>query len=106
MFRYLGLLGVAAITSAIALARVVPADAASVATGLSSPAGTVHTVRYGGHNGSFHGGPRFYGGGYRYGFYAPVPLYVAPSGCGWLRVRALDTGSRYWWHRYHDCRGY
>lgn len=26
-------------------------------------------------------------------------------GCGWLRERALDTGSRYWWRRYRDCRG-
>src|SRR5262245_49029087 len=26
--------------------------------------------------------------------------------CGWLRVRALDTGSPYWWQRYHNCIGY
>lgn len=26
--------------------------------------------------------------------------------CGWLRVRALDTGSPYWWNRYHYCVGY
>ena len=24
--------------------------------------------------------------------------------CGWLRERALNTGSRYWWRRYRDCR--
>jgi hypothetical protein len=23
--------------------------------------------------------------------------------CGWLRRRALETGSRYWWRRYRDC---
>jgi hypothetical protein len=27
--------------------------------------------------------------------------YVAD--CGWLRRRALDTGSRYWWRRYRAC---
>src|SRR5262245_45196415 len=26
--------------------------------------------------------------------------------CGWLLVRALDTGSPYWWNRYHYCIGY
>jgi len=25
------------------------------------------------------------------------------EGCGWLRRRALATGSRYWWARYEDC---
>lgn len=24
--------------------------------------------------------------------------------CGWLRRRAMDTGSRYWWSRYRMCR--
>ena len=38
-----------------------------------------------------------------YGFYYAAPLYVAPSGCGWLRAKALDTGSKYWWRRYRDC---
>jgi hypothetical protein len=23
--------------------------------------------------------------------------------CGWLRRRALETGSRYWWRRFRDC---
>ena len=26
------------------------------------------------------------------------------GGCYWLKRRALDTGSRYWWHRYNECR--
>lgn len=47
--------------------------------------------------------------GYGYGFYRPYayynpPVYVRPSGCGWLKVRAIETGSRYWWQRYRDCR--
>ena len=24
--------------------------------------------------------------------------------CFWLKRRAYQTGSRYWWHRYHECR--
>jgi hypothetical protein len=36
-----------------------------------------------------------------------VPLaygaYGYGSGCSWLRYRALETGSRYWWSRYYDC---
>jgi hypothetical protein len=23
--------------------------------------------------------------------------------CGWLRQRALETGSRYWWRQFRDC---
>jgi hypothetical protein len=34
-----------------------------------------------------------------YGAYA----YSYGSGCRWLRYRALETGSRYWWSRYYDC---
>jgi hypothetical protein len=34
-----------------------------------------------------------YGYGYGYGY----------GGCRWLRYRALETGSRYWWARYYDC---
>ena len=39
-------------------------------------------------------------------------LYIAPvygyrshhQGCYWLKRKALWTGSRYWWHRYNECR--
>jgi hypothetical protein len=40
-----------------------------------------------------------------------VDIYVGPGsygygpGCGWLRRRALDTGSSYWWRRYRACIG-
>ena len=30
--------------------------------------------------------------------------YHYTGGCGWLRRRALATGSSYWWHRYRACR--
>ena len=41
--------------------------------------------------------------------YYREPRYVEPDqvyvedGCGWLRARALATGSGYWWARYDDC---
>ena len=42
-------------------------------------------------------GPRFY--------VAPVYSYRAyGDGCFWLKRKALNTGSRYWWHRYEECR--
>ena len=43
------------------------------------------------------------------GFAIGVPLaygayaYSYGGGCSWLRYRALETGSRYWWSRYYDC---
>jgi hypothetical protein len=33
----------------------------------------------------------WYGG---YGYY---------DDCRWLRRKAIRTGSRYWWRRYHEC---
>jgi hypothetical protein len=69
----------------------------------------------------FSGGPKFYGGGkhhHRHKFarhhkyrFVGVPLayygysnyaYLDNS-CYWLRRRALDTGSSYWWNRYYAC---
>lgn len=41
----------------------------------------------------FVGVPFAYGGAYYYGY----------GSCRWLRYRALETGSRYWWARYYDC---
>ena len=44
---------------------------------------------------------------FRRGFVVGVPLaygaYAYGSSCSWLRYRALETGSRYWWSRYYDC---
>lgn len=38
------------------------------------------------------------------------PVFAAPvavvSSCGWLRHRAITSGSAYWWHRYRVCRGW
>jgi hypothetical protein len=59
----------------------------------------------GGRHGHHHHGPRFrgfyaapfvgYGGYYAYRNYG--------GGCAWLRRRAEETGSGYWWRRYEDC---
>ena len=43
----------------------------------------------------YFGGPLFYSGyGYGYGY----------DDCDWLRYRALDTASSYWWERYRQCQ--
>jgi hypothetical protein len=31
------------------------------------------------------------------------PGYGHRTDCGWLRRRALDTGSRYWWRQWREC---
>jgi len=45
------------------------------------------------------GAPMVYGGYGGYGYHA----YGAPS-CGWLYRKAMHTGSKYWWNRFHQCR--
>ncbi len=32
-----------------------------------------------------------------------VPGFGYRGDCRWLRRRAIETGSRYWWRRYRDC---
>ena len=106
--------GAAALTASLALAASAGAVPLTAGKPVVAESAATRIDYRGGHSGGgprfsgggprfYGGGPRFYGGGFRYGFYAPTPYYVTPSGCGWLRVRALDTGSRYWWHRYHEC---
>ena len=54
------------------------------------------------HRHRHHGFRRFH-----YGFVGgPVYFhrYHYSGGCGWLRRRALRTGSPQWWHRYRACR--
>jgi hypothetical protein len=53
--------------------------------------------------------PRFYRDGHRHRFHGHdrfEPGYGYRSGCGWLRRRALETDSPYWWRRYRACRGH
>ena len=42
----------------------------------------------------------------RRAFFVGAPVYGYYAGCGWLRHRALVTGSPYWWQRYHWCLGW
>lgn len=30
-------------------------------------------------------------------------VFIGPPRCGWLRRRAIITGSHYWWRRYRRC---
>jgi hypothetical protein len=77
-------------------------------------AGGVHIRPHGFRGRHFYGGPafayapyrrhRFYGGYYPYvygGAYYGGGNYG--GGCYWLKVRAIETGSPYWWERYEDC---
>lgn len=51
-----------------------------------------HSRRWRGPRVAIYAGPRWYG--YRRAY----------RGCGWLRQRAIYSGSRYWWRRYNACR--
>ncbi len=91
-----------AVGGALSLAAV-PASAVTV-PGKSAVATEQATtqVRYGHrHHGGHWRGPR-------YGFSIGVPLYAGSyyAGCSWLHRRAVETGSRYWWRRYRECRGW
>jgi hypothetical protein len=44
----------------------------------------------------------FVGVPFAYGYYYDDGYYH-DDGCYWLKRRALNTGSRYWWNRYHVC---
>lgn len=55
----------------------------------------------GGHGHGHHGHHGFH----RIGFYGPTYVTYGYGGCGWLKARAVSTGSRYWWNRYQACRG-
>jgi hypothetical protein len=43
--------------------------------------------------------------GGRGGIYFGPGYGYLPSSCNWLRRRALETDSPYWWRRYRACRG-
>lgn len=53
----------------------------------------------------------FFKKGFRSYAYVGTGLLLASGyygyyhGCHWLKVRAIRTGSDYWWDRYHACRG-
>jgi hypothetical protein len=49
------------------------------------------------------------GDGFYFGFGPGGPSFgygrQPARGCDWLRRRALETDSAYWWGRYRECRG-
>jgi hypothetical protein len=52
------------------------------------------------------GGHHHHHGFYR-GFYGPTLLLASGAGyggCYWLKRRAIESGSSYWWNRYYACR--
>lgn len=87
---------------------------AKAAGAIQSQAADVVQVREGGRHHFRGGGHRFHGGGgfhhrrhfRHHRFWGPrVHFYGGGrGGCYWLKERALDTGSRYWWRRYQACR--
>jgi hypothetical protein len=116
---------------AIALVSPSPAGAAVATAGATQPGiaktDLVQEVRRRGHH--FYGGRHhFRGHFYRPRFHHARPhhrfwrhrhrhgfrIYIGPTWyggyhyrrCGWLRARALATGSPYWWRRYRICRRY
>lgn len=47
-----------------------------------------------------------YGANVRYGYSTGTKQKKKVDPCAWLKQKALQTGSRYWWTRYRDCRGW
>ncbi len=89
-------------TKAIALAAALSLGALSlVAMPATANANSRITFGFGiGHNPGFFFGPRI--------FFGPRlehrrPIFFA-SPCRNLRIRAEITGSRFWWHRWQECR--
>lgn len=103
-----GLAGILSLATLPASAASIPAQSP-----IGHDAGVVQ-VRggHGGHGGHFRGGHFRGGRGIGFGFALGAPLYYGYSSggyygnCGWLHRRAVDTGSRYWWRRYRECRGW
>ena len=83
-----------------AIATAVAVGSAAV-PGVSTPAEAkkIIIVKKGFHK--FHHGHRYIGTG----LLLAGAGYYAYNGCHWLKVRAINTGSEYWWDRYHACRG-
>lgn len=90
------------IASAVKLAAVatVLAAAGAAVPGVATPAEAKKIVivkkHFHGHH--FHHRHRHFGHGL-------VLVGGGYGSCYWMKARALETGSPYWWKRYHICRG-
>ena len=95
------------LSKSITLAAVAAAIAIGSAAvpGVSTPAEAKKIIIIKKHGHHFYRHARFIGpalllaGG---GYYGYSSYY---GSCHWLKVRAIRTGSDYWWDRYHACRG-
>jgi hypothetical protein len=83
---------------AVSSAALSPANAVTVSKPHVAAGTSVTHVTHLRHRGPYlHRRHFFYGG--------PVIIHRSyGDGCYWLKRRALNTGSRYWWHRYQECR--
>ena len=107
---------VAALAGGAGSAQALPAaKAAGAAQTVAGTPSDVVQVRRGGGRHNFHGGMdrhRFHhrhhhwrGPHLRYRYWGPsIRFYGGYNRCGWLRQRAVYSGSSYWWHRYNACR--
>jgi hypothetical protein len=127
MTRKLLALGCAGLAALLLSAAYSPADARRGVHGHGGGHGGARSFghRSGGPR-SFYGGPRFHAGPrfrppeyaqprrlhrhfgrYRH-IYVGAPIIYGGytyyySDCDWMRRRALNTGSGYWWDRYYSC---
>lgn len=99
--------GLAVQAMAPGAAQAMPAGKA--ATAAAHQKGGADVIQVGRRGGHFRGGGfRRHGFGHhgfrRHHFGSRIYLYNGGGGCYWLKKKALWTGSRYWWHRYNQCR--
>ncbi len=96
--------GAASSASAMTVAKHQVAVGNSAATQVAWRGDGHHNQWRGNHGGYGH----HYGYGHRYHRNGIVLRFgdSGGGGCYWLKRRALNSGSRYWWHRYNECRGW
>jgi hypothetical protein len=113
MTRKLLALGCAGLAVLLLSAAFSPADARRGGHGFRGSFGSkFHGRSFSGPR-RFHIGPRFRSRGHYRPYRRHRHIYVLPPAiyfgstyygeCGWLRRRALRTGSPYWWERYYAC---
>jgi hypothetical protein len=90
--------------SLTAAAFAVTMLAGAAIPGTVIPGGVTSAEARMGHYGHRHHGHH----GYRRHFYGPVFAVAGGygGGCYWMKQRAINTGSPYWWNRYNECVGY
>lgn len=117
--KYALIAAFAAFAGGVGSAQALPAAKAAGAAQTAAAAETnIVQIRRGGRH--FHGGRHHFRGGLqrhrfhrhwggprlRFRHWGPgIGIYGGfYNRCGWLRQRAIVTGSGYWWRRYNACR--